>query len=295
MGLFGGRKEIVTIAIESTDVRFLTARDRVYKWGSVPLAEGLVSGGVIADPLALGKIIDEMFHQHNLNRTRVVSSVPGLRAIPRLLSLPKVQASMLDATISREAKREMPVSLDNLYLSWQSLPSEGDQQRIYLLGVPKEMIDAQVRMFEAAGIRPLAMDLKPLALVRAVGREQMIIINLERDMLDIVLVANWVPVIMRTFSLDSQAMPIQERINHTLTDLNQTLRFYNDAHREAPILATTPIYACGRVFQEQEPFVYLRDAAGRPVERPLSPLPCPPDLPIASFLTNLGLAMKKVI
>ncbi len=295
LGFLGGnRRETVTLAIESTDLRFLSAHGRVFKWGSVPLPEGLVTSGVINDPLELGRIVDETFQVNELDRRRVVSSVVGLRAIPRLLTMPKIQASMLEAAISREAKKEMPVSLENLYLSWQSLPAEGDQQRIYLLGVPREMIDVQVRMFEAAGIQPLAMDLKPLALVRAVGKEQAAIVNMEEGLLDIILVIEGLPAIMRTFGLDPNGDTLEERIDRLLRELNQTVRFYNDSHRNATIRPNTPLYISGRVMAQPEVLAYLQSASDRPIELPPPPLPCPEDLPVLEYLTNLGLALKRL-
>lgn len=292
--LRGGRRDVVTLTIESTDLRFLSARGHVVKWGSVPLPEGLVTGGVINDPLEMGRIVDETFLANDLERRRVVLGVVGLRAIPRLLTMPKLQASMLEAAISREAKKEMPVSLENLYLSWQSLPAEGDQQRIYLLGVPREMIDVQMRMLEAAGIQPLAMDLKPLALVRAVGQEQAVIISLEEGLLDIILVVEGLPAIMRTFGLDQSQGSMEEHIDRLLGELNQTMRFYNDSHRNAMIRPNTPIYVCGRVMARPEVLAYLRNASDRPVEQPSSPLPCPDELPVLDYLANLGLALKKL-
>ncbi len=292
--LGGGRRETVTLAIESGDLRFLSARGRVAKWGSVPLPEGLVTGGVINDPLEMGRIVDETFRANDLDRRRVISSIVGLRAIPRLLTMPKLQASMLEAAISREAKKEMPVSLENLYLSWQSLPPEGDQQRIYLLGVPRELVDVQVRMLEAAGIQPVAMDLKPLALVRAVGQDQAVIINLEASMLDIILVVEGLPAIMRTFGLEQSQGTMEQRIERLLTELNQTMRFYNDSHRNATIRPNTPIYVSGRSVSQPEVLAYLRHVSDRPVEQPPAPMPCPDDLPILDYFTNLGLALKQI-
>ena len=156
MALFGKPRErdVVTLAIESTDLRYLSTKGgRVDKWGSVPLPEGLVSGGMITNAVEMGSILDEMVEACGLDRKHVITSLSGLRSIPRLLILPRLQGSVLEETISREARKEMPVSLEDLYLSWYSMPGGGEQQQIYLLGVPRELIDAQVRALEAAGIR----------------------------------------------------------------------------------------------------------------------------------------------
>src|SRR4030042_2833572 len=171
MGLLGKRRQrdVTTLVIESTDLRFLSIRGgEIAKWGSISLPEGLVSGGLITNAVQMGQILDEIFIKEDLKRKRVVSSLSGLRSIPRLLALPKLQASLMEEAVAREARKEMPIAPENLYLSWESLPGMGEQQRVYVLGVPRELLDAQVRAFEAAGIPPYVMDLKPLALVRAV-------------------------------------------------------------------------------------------------------------------------------
>ena len=297
MGLFGKPRlrDVVTLVVESTDLRFLTTKGgRVQKWGSVPLPADLVSEGLVTNALELGRLVDELFETEGLDRKRVITSLSGLRSIPRLLTLPKLQASVLESAISREAKKEMPVSLEELYLSWQSMPATGDQQRIYLLGVPRELADAQLRALEAAGIPPFSMDLKPLALVRAVGQAQTVIVNLERDTLDIVLVMDHLPAIMRTFSLGRGITSEQARLDRLLNELTQTIRFYNDSHQSSPIPAGTPIRVTGRLFSNRDAVVYLRDVSDQTVEWPIAPLPCPETVPVAEYMTNLGLALKKV-
>lgn len=286
--------DAVALVIESTDVRYLALRKgQVHTWGSVPLAQGLVSEGLVSNAVETGRVVDELFAKANLNRSRVIAAIPGLRAIPRLLTLPKLQASLMEAAISREAKKEMPVSLENLYLSWQIMPGGGDQQRIYLLGVPRDLVDAHYRAMQAAGVTLTSLDLKPLALVRAVNKPQAVIVNLEQDALDIILVVDYLPAIMRTFNLGAGLATPQAKIDRLVSELSQTLRFYNDSHINAPISPSTPVCATGRLLNNREALDYMRNNAGRPVEAPVAPIPCPDDLPVAEYMTNLGLATKQ--
>jgi len=69
----------------------------------------------------------------------------------------------MEETISREARKEMPISPETLYLSWQSVPADDSLQRIYVLGVPRDLVDAHVEALQAARLVPYVMDLKPLA------------------------------------------------------------------------------------------------------------------------------------
>ena len=296
MALFGKPKVrgVVTLAIESTDVRLLTTKgDRVVKWKSVALPPGLVIDGLITNAVEMGEILDELFSAEDVERKRVITSLTSLRATPRLLTMPTLQASMLEQAITREAKKEMPLSLDSLYLSWQSMPGKEGQQQVYLLGVPRELVDAQVRSLEAAGIPPYAMDLKPLALIRAVGEGEAILVDLEQDVLNIVLVIDFIPAIMRSFSLRDESPDMQHKLDRLLSELTQTIRFYNDSHRGRMLETATPIYITGRLLDNREASEYLRNVIDRTIQRPSPPLTCPEEMPTMEYMTNLGLALKR--
>lgn len=293
LGMGGGG--VVTLVFETEELRFLAAEgDRVTKWGRVPLPTGLVSEGLITSAVEMGEILDDLFEEQGMERERVITSISALRSVPRMITMPRLQASVLREAISREAKKEMPVPLDDLYLSWKSVPGAGEQQQVYLLGVPREFIDAQVRSLEAAGIRPSVMDLKPLALVRAVGEPEAIVVNLEPHALDIVLVMDYLPAIMRAFSFAGEAMHQQAKRDRLLDELTQTIRFYNEGHGNAPIRSTTPVYVTGKLLADSEAANYVTGVLDRPVELPEAPMDCPQEVPVPKYMTNFGLALKKV-
>ena len=297
MALFGkpSVRDATTLVVESTDTRYLvTQGGQVVRWGSVPLPDGLIEEGRVTDPAELGRHLDQVFTEFKLDRRRAITSLSGLRSIPRLLTLPKLQASLMEEAISREARKEMPISPESLYLAWQSMPADDSLQRIYVLGVPRDLVDAHIQALQAAQVTPYIMDLKPLALIRAVGQPEAIIACLEQDVLDLVLVVDYVPAIMRTFALDRENLDTVGKIERLLGELSQTVRFYNDSHHDAPIRGATPVYLMGRLLGTPEATDMVRSALERAVERPVSPLPAPETLPVAEYMTNLGLALKKV-
>ncbi|MEA3407286.1 MAG: pilus assembly protein PilM [Chloroflexota bacterium] len=297
MRLFGGLgvRGVVTVAFEAEELRFLTTqRNRVRKWGKVPLPTGLVSNGLVTSAVEMGKILDDLFEEQRLDRKRVITSVSALRYASRMITIPRVQAAVLQEAIVREAKKELPIPLDDLYLSWAPLPSAGEQQRVHLLGVRREFIDAQVQSLEAAGIRPFVMDLKPLALVRAVGESKAIIVNLETHTLDIVLVVDYLPAIIRTFSFVGEDVGRQGKRDRLRHELAQTIRFYNDGHGSAPVRPTTPVYVMGNLLGSPEAVSYMKGVLDRPVRLPRPPIGCPQGLPVPEYMANFGLALKKV-
>ncbi|MGI6380711.1 MAG: type IV pilus biogenesis protein PilM [Anaerolineae bacterium] len=288
-------RDVTTLAFEAGGLRYLATKGaRVIKWGSLELPQGLIKNGLITNPVEMGTILHELFTQQELDRRRVVTALTGLRSIPRILTLPKLQASLLAETIAREARKEMPLSLDDLYLSWDTHEGQGEMQRIYLLGVPRDLMDAQVKALEAASIQPYVMDLKPLALIRAVNRPDAIIVNLELSSMDVILVQGFQPAIMRTFSLEEDDLSIEGRLDRLVNELVQTTRFYDDSHPNAMISETTPLYMTGHLLGNRDAREYVAVSVEYPAAPVTSSIQAPSDMPVAEYMTNLGLSQKKV-
>ena len=287
-------KSIVTLNIESNEVRYLVARGkRILHWGGIPLAPGLVKRGFVADPAQVSLAIDALFREKKLPRRGVVASLTGLRSALRIFSLPRIKSNLLDEAIQHEAEREMPVPLEELYLTRQPLGRNGHEQRFYVLGVPRDLLDAEVRTLAQAGIRAEIINLKPLALARAVNREQALIIDLEPETFDLVLVGGGIPLIMRTVISRGEGMILEDRIPQLADELTRTVQFYNSSHPEHPLDSTTPAFLTGLLANDDTARDLVKAAIDNPIEMLASPFECPPDLPLAQYAVNIGLALRQ--
>lgn len=288
-------RAVTTLNIEDHEIRLLVVdKGRVLKWTTAPLASGLMDGGLVRDPAALGSALRQLLASQGLSNRGIVTGVTGLRAISRVLAMPPVKPSMLESVVLREARREMPVSLDEIHLSWQHMSAVGNQQRVYMLGVPTEMIDGQVDALRQAGIRPKAMDLKPLALVRAVNRKNAIIVSLEESTLDIIIVVEDVPVIVRTVGLGKESPTLEQKQDRMTEELSRTIKFYDDSHREARLHPGVWIYASGGLAEGPRFRARLRASLDHVVVAPQPALQYPDELPLGRFLVNMGLALKRI-
>lgn len=284
----------VTLNITATSVRLLSVKGKqVEKWGSAPLAPGLVRDGYILQPKAVGEVISALFKSTQVPKQRVITSLTGLSFTYRILSLPRTKPALLEEAIQRSARKEIPLPMEELYLSWQAINGKQDELDCFVLGVPRNPIDAAVQTLAEAGVEPYIIDLKPLALARAANREDALIVDLEPDCFDVVLVAGGIPTVIHTIAPRGEGANLEDNIRRLTNELSKTVKFYNGSHPETPLSPTTPLLLTGELATDADTSKLIQAETGYPVEPLVPPLEFPPALPIAPFATNMGLALKK--
>jgi type IV pilus assembly protein PilM len=284
----------ITLNITATSIRLLSVKGRaVENWASMPLAPGLIKDGLILQPKAVGAVISELFKSAKLPKQKVITSMTGLSFTYRTLSLPRTKPALFEEAIRRSARKEIPLPLEELYLSWQALDGKRDEMDFFILGVPRNLTDAVTQTLTEAGIEPYIMDLKPLALARAANRREGLIVNLEPDCFDVVLVANGIPTIMHTITPRGEEASLEDNIRRLTQELIKTVKFYNNSHLENPLSPTTPLLLSGELANDTTTSL-IQTETGYTVEPLVPPLEFPPNLPATTYAINMGLALKKV-
>ena len=287
-------RPVVTLHIEGSSVRLLVVRGgQVTEWGTEPLEPGLVRDGVVADPEAVSEHIKSLLATHHVGKGNLVAGLTGQRCVPRILDFPEMGLRLLKEAVPREMKREMPVPLEEMHLSWQTIRRDNGHLRLFALGVPKDVLGPQVEAIRLAGATLRSVDVKPLALVRAVGRGEALIADLEPESLDIIVVRVGVPATIRTVSLQREIDTTEDKVRRLGEELTRAVKFYNDTHLEEPLQPSMPAYLTGSLAEAAASAGVVEASVGHPVE-PLAPsLEYPADLPVATFMVNIGLALKE--
>jgi type IV pilus assembly protein PilM len=286
----------VTVNIEETSLRLLTVKGgEVQKWGQMPLEPGLIDNGLVRDPAQVGLALEALFREHNASKKGVVTSltVIGLGSTSQIFELPKMRPNLLADAIAREAKRVMPVPVDELYLSYQVIGEKGDLQQVYVLGAPRDLVDAHITAFQMAEIEIRAMDLKPLALVRAINRRDAVIADLENESFHVVVVGNGVPDITRSAVLHREALDPQQKARRLVEEVIRTIDFYNHSHPDNLLEPTVPVFLTGELTGIPAVYETVQAEMGYDIEMPSPPLTYPKSLPLPQFMVNIGLALKK--
>ncbi|MGA2284680.1 MAG: pilus assembly protein PilM [Dehalococcoidia bacterium] len=292
------QRPTVTVNVEEQVIRTLAVRgSSVVSWEEALLEAGVVRDGIIADPERAGEALAAALDSQGLAGGNLVACVTGFRSIARVLELPKMAPDLLEEAITREAKREMPVPMEDVHLSWQTLDADDGTQRVFSLAVPRDVLDPLLKMMTVAKRHPSAVDIKPLALARVCGEEEAIIGDVERSSADMIVVTKGIPVIMRTVIDRGGESGDEARIARFRDELARTIKFYNDTHRQEPLDPSTPIFLTGPLAEmvtAAEPLQSLEALELYSVRALSPPLAYPPELPVHTYAVNLGLALKEV-
>ena len=287
---------IVTLNINNDSIHVLVAKKRrIEKWGSAPLEDGVVKDGVVLQPQYLIESLKTLLQTMEIKDKNIITSVSGLHSIPRTVDVSSVPKNLGDDGIVQELKNEMPIPLEQLYLSWQSLSLRNSRQKnVFAVATPQEILDSTVQTMRQAGVKPYVMDLQPLALAEALNRKEGLIINMDPQSADIVIVHNGLPRTIHTFPFPHTTLTMEAVADHVARELDRAVNFYNTSYAEDAIDSSMTISLCGRLSDERNMIGMLRAKTGHPVELLDIPFKYPSGLPVRHYTANVGLALKKM-
>ena len=288
-------KRVTTLSIRDTSIDLLVMKgEQVEKWASSPLEPGLVSQGLIVDEAQVADKVEQIFKETGAQTSKVITALSGHDSLYRIITLPELPEAVLPEAVRREAKRTIPTPLEDVYFSYQYLPSPKGESRIFLVTFPRELVDALVRTLRQAGVKPYVMDLAPLALCRIPNEPRAIIVNTRLDYLDVAVIADRIPQVIRRLSLPGETESLEERLPLIAEEFNRTIAFYNSSHMETPLDSTVPVFICGDLAEAPDTWQSLVGESGYTVSALPSPVEAPEGFNPNEFMVNIGLALREM-
>ncbi|MFC1908786.1 pilus assembly protein PilM [Chloroflexota bacterium] len=288
-------KKIVTLYIDDTSLRLMEAKGKRIK----KLAESSLqfSSAEIPDDIKEEEIVSKiksLLKRSGIKTRKVILGLSGRHCLSRPIVLPELPKAMLAEAVIREAKRVLPISIDQLYISWQATPTTDGKTQVFLVAIPCRTADTLQRILRQAGLKPYLMDIKPLALARVVKETTAVVVDVQPTEYDLVVLAHGVPQPIRTVPFPSETLSRQEKLALVSNDLKQTVEFFNTNNPEEPLDSGVPVFVSGELAKDLESTESLSDELGYTVLPLSSPLKHPKDLDLAPYMTNIGLTLKEL-
>ena len=150
-----------------------------------------------------------------------------------------------------------------------------------------------MQALRAAGIKPRVLNLKSIALLRLVDQPEAYIANMESDSLDIALVIDGVPQIIRTVA-PAPNISTDMWMGQIVRALEQTVRYYASKHPQDSFPSELPLFLTGPMADDPEMVQMVRNSFLYSL-LPLSvPLQYSESLPLNHYAVNIGLAMGQL-
>ena len=130
-----------------------------------------------------------------------------------------------------------------------------------------------------------------MSLARAADRRQALIANVEEDSLDVVMVSEGVPQIIRTLPFPPD-VPVDGRGSYAGRVLSQTKSYFGSQISTAPLDGNTPLFLAGSGAWDPSLREQIEESVDSPIEEFAPPLEYPPHLPTSEYAVNLGLALR---
>jgi hypothetical protein len=286
----------VAVDITNAEIKVLAARgNKVVKWYSTPVPDDVVKAGIIREPQAMGVILDNLFNTLKLSRDHVICSVTGLPFIYRTLRMPGTERISNEA-IEREARREMSLSTEDMFLAWQAADTHPETKELdyFVVGVPRTALSSLVETLTKARIKPYLIDVKPLALARAVSLPNALIVSLEKDYFDVVVVASGLVRVIHSINPSGKSGDVFGLVNEVEDALNKAVKSFERDFPGMSLPADTPILLAGKFTADSRLPLMVQEGTRRQVKTIAANIPAPSALPVEQYAGALGLLGKKV-
>jgi Tfp pilus assembly PilM family ATPase len=285
--------DLVTLYIDDTSIRLMVCQGQVIKkWAVLKLEPGLIKGGFVLQEAEVTNKIKQLLQSQEVRTRKVVLGFSGIHSLTRPATLPQLPKAMLPEAVVREARRVLPVPLDQLYLFWHTIPGPKGKIQIYIAATPRNTVDSLVKVIRGAGLEPSRMAIKPLSLTKLIPTDTAILVDLQPNEFDIAIMVDGVAQPIRTIILPNEEISPEQKSTMISNDVDRTINFFDTNNTGKTLDTRVPIYVSGEILGKPDLQNILAQKTGHPVMILPPTLKGPDEIDPEIYTTNIALATK---
>lgn len=139
-----------------------------------PLPANAVRDGEVVDQAAVTRAIKALWTEGGFSTKDVIMGVGNQRVVVRPVTLPQMSFSELQESLPFQVQESLPMPAEEAVMSFlPTFEAQGENGATWeglLVAAWKEGVMTNVRAVEAAGLKPMVIDLSAFALVRSMAR-----------------------------------------------------------------------------------------------------------------------------
>jgi len=195
------------------------------------------------DPKYIAEVIKKICDEAGITGNTAISALPTFSVFTSILNLSSVSKKDLDSAVHWEAKKVIPLPLEEMILNWNIIgdsmvqsATEKEKQaivknvKVLLTGAPKTLVKKYVDIFKEAKINLLSLETETFSLVRSlVGNDKspIMLVEIGAGTTDVSIINNGIPILNR--SIDVGGIKISKEISDfSNVDLERAEQFKFD-------------------------------------------------------------------
>lgn len=176
--LFSKSKSQLGVDIGTSNIKIVQLKPKDNKfvletYGLVNLAYQLGSKEGASVISQTATLLKNLIKKSGVTATNVIASLPNNVVFTSVIEMPKMPEDELRQAIEFEAKKYVPLPLEEVALSWSLIEDhrvgqQNPRTKVLLTAVPTIVIDNYVKVLNEAGLEPQALEIEALSLIRSV-------------------------------------------------------------------------------------------------------------------------------
>lgn len=193
--------DIGTHSIKVVEVKGFKSGLTITGYGIADTPPGSIAGGIVGDAKLLGSAIKQLLQKSGIKGRRVVSAAAGSEGVVvRVIEVAASNAAELKDMMKYEIERHIPFAASDVEISYQKLDddtprsdAEESMMEVLLAVARRDMVSYHLNTLESAGLTPVAIDVEPLAVGRALidlskqgfASKNVVIVNIGATLTDV--------------------------------------------------------------------------------------------------------------
>ncbi|MBI5466372.1 MAG: type IV pilus assembly protein PilM [Candidatus Kerfeldbacteria bacterium] len=181
--------------------------------------------------------LKEICRQAHTTTTKAVAALPTFTVFSSVISLPQMSDKELAAAVRWEARKFVPMPIEEMILDWKLLsrtPTIAEEAskdiRVLLTAAPQNVVKKYLDIFKGAGLELLSLETEAFAMERSLvggGAGSVMVVDLGDVTTDICIAEKGIPILNR--SIDIGGLTLTKAVAHSLNiDLKRAEQFKRD-------------------------------------------------------------------
>lgn len=198
-------------------------RPRLMTYGYLEQAVDIVKNDAESSKSAVIAALKTIIRDSNISTTKTIAALPSFTVFSSIISLPVMTRKELNSAVRWEAKKFVPLPIDELVLDWKLIKDKDNEQttgnqrdqsapknlKVLITAAPKNLVKRYLDIAKATGLQMVNLETEALALSRSlIGTESapVMIVDIGAVATNIAVMVDGIPLINRSIDVGGNTM-----------------------------------------------------------------------------------------